>query len=112
MEKKQSEWATSMPFKEQLVVIKRLFAYAKPFKMTFIIAIGFALVLATINVLMPRILQTLIDRYLTTQSANYFVFCDAIFIRDDFESCHLVLSMVFILQCVTPKLSTYSCQII
>ena len=44
MEKKQSEWATSMPFKEQLVVIKRLFAYAKPFKMTFIIAIGFALV--------------------------------------------------------------------
>ncbi len=70
MEKKQSEWATSMPFKEQLVVIKRLFAYAKPFKMTFIIAIGFALVLATINVLMPRILQTLIDRYLTTQSAT------------------------------------------
>lgn len=70
MEKNQSEWGKSMSFKEQLTVIKRLFVYAKPFRKTFMIAIGFALVLATINVLLPRILQTLIDRYLTTQTAT------------------------------------------
>ncbi|WP_442896649.1 ABC transporter ATP-binding protein [Enterococcus sp.] len=70
MQKQQSEWSKSMPFKEQLKVIKRLFVYAKPFKKTFIIAILFAMALATINAFLPRILQTLIDRYLTNQTAT------------------------------------------
>lgn len=70
MEKNQSEWAKAMSFKEQLAVIKRLLVYAKPFRKTFLIAIGFAFILATINVLLPRVLQTLIDRYLTSQTAT------------------------------------------
>lgn len=70
MQKPQSEWAKSMTFKEQLKVIKRLFVYAKPFRNTFIVAILFAMALATINAFLPRILQTLIDRYLTNQTAT------------------------------------------
>ncbi|MHC5268103.1 ABC transporter ATP-binding protein [Enterococcus sp. LJL98] len=70
MQKDQSAWAKSIPFKEQLAVIKRLLVYAKPFRVTFLLAIGFALILATINVLLPRILQTLIDRFLITDQAT------------------------------------------
>ena len=70
MEKQQSEWAKSMPFKEQLSIIKRLFQYAKPFRNTFIVAIVFAFLLSVVNILLPRILQFFIDNYLMKQSAT------------------------------------------
>lgn len=70
MQKQSSEWSKSMTFKEQLKVIKRLFVYAKPFRKTFTIALLFAAGLSVINVFLPRVLQTLIDRYLMPQTAT------------------------------------------
>ncbi len=61
---------TSMPLKEQVGIIKRLFVFAKPFRRTFFLAIGFALLLAVINVLLPRIIQVFIDNHLSRQSAT------------------------------------------
>ncbi|MGM0216236.1 ABC transporter ATP-binding protein [Enterococcus sp. AZ109] len=61
---------TSIPLKEQVGIIKRLFVFAKPFRMTFFLAIGFALLLAIINVLLPRIIQVFIDNHLSQQSAT------------------------------------------
>ena len=70
MEKQQSEWAKSMPFKEQLSIIKRLLQYAKPFRNTFFVAIIFAFLLSVVNIFLPRILQFFIDNYLMKQSAT------------------------------------------
>ncbi|OTP09917.1 ABC transporter ATP-binding protein [Enterococcus sp. 10A9_DIV0425] len=69
-DKYQSEWSKSMTFKEQAVIIKRLMTFAKPFRLTFFIAILFALVLSVINVLLPRIIQIFMDNYLAKQSAT------------------------------------------
>lgn len=69
-DKYQSEWSKSMTFKEQAVIIKRLMTFAKPFRLTFFIAILFALVLSAINVLLPRIIQIFMDNYLAKQSAT------------------------------------------
>ena len=65
-----SQWSKALSFKEQRAIIKRLFVYARPFRKTFSIAILFSLGLAAINILLPRILQTLIDRYLQPQKAT------------------------------------------
>ena len=70
MEKRQSEWAKSIPLKEQTVIIKRLLHYAKPFKQTFMAAIVFAFLLSIVNILLPRVLQSLIDHYLMPQTAT------------------------------------------
>lgn len=76
MEKHQSEWSKSIPFSEQKVIIKRMFTFAKPFRKTFYGAIIFALLLSVVNIIMPRIIQTFMDNYLTpktaTQSVIYF----------------------------------------
>ncbi|MDT2756508.1 ABC transporter ATP-binding protein [Enterococcus asini] len=76
MEKHQSEWSKSIPFSEQKVIIKRMFTFAKPFRKTFYGAIVFALLLSVVNIIMPRIIQTFMDNYLTpktaTQSVIYF----------------------------------------
>ncbi|MGX7197216.1 ABC transporter ATP-binding protein [Enterococcus olivae] len=70
MEQHQSEWTKSIPLKEQATIIKRLLQYAKPFKKTFFIAIFFSFILSVVNILLPRILQTLIDNYLMKQTAT------------------------------------------
>lgn len=70
MQKEQSQWSKALSLKEQKMIIQRLFTYAKPFRKTFLIAILFSLGLATINILLPRILQTLIDRYLLPKTAT------------------------------------------
>lgn len=46
MEEQQSAWTKSIPVKEQVTIVKRLFKYAKPFRTTFAAAIGFAFVLS------------------------------------------------------------------
>ncbi len=61
---------TEIPLKEQWAVIKRLFNFAKPFRRMFFSAIVFALILAIINVLLPRILQVFIDNHLKTNTAT------------------------------------------
>lgn len=70
MEEHQSDWTKSIPIKEQVSIVKRLFKYAKPFRITFLIAILFAFILSVINVLLPRIIQTFIDHYLTPKTAT------------------------------------------
>lgn len=70
MEQQESVWSKSIPFKEQKNIVQRLFKYAKPFRWTFAGAILFAFMLSIINILMPRILQHLIDDYLMKQSAT------------------------------------------
>lgn len=70
MQKEQSQWSKALSLKEQKEIIRRLFTYARPFRKTFLIAILFSLGLATINILLPRVLQTLIDRYLLPKTAT------------------------------------------
>lgn len=66
----ESEWSKSIPFKEQKTIIKRMFIFAKPFRKTFYAAIFFALLLSMVNVLLPLIIQTFMDDYLTNQTAT------------------------------------------
>ncbi|MGC6768598.1 ABC transporter ATP-binding protein [Enterococcus sp. LJL51] len=70
MEEQQSAWSKSIPVKEQVTIVRRLFNYAKPFRNTFAGAIGFAFILSVINALLPRIIQLLMDNYLTTKTAT------------------------------------------
>ncbi|WP_312540709.1 ABC transporter ATP-binding protein [Enterococcus sp.] len=66
----ESEWSKSIPFKEQKTIIKRMFVFAKPFRKTFYAAIFFALLLSVVNILLPLIIQTFMDDYLTNQTAT------------------------------------------
>lgn len=70
MEEYQSEWGKSIPLKEQVSIVKRLFGFAKPFRKTFALAIVFALALSVVNVLLPRVIQTFMDDYLTPKTAT------------------------------------------
>lgn len=67
---KQSEWSKSLPLKEQLTIIKRMLKFTKAYRKTYVIAIGFSLALAIVNILMPKVLQYLIDNYLMAKSAT------------------------------------------
>ena len=69
-EEHQSDWSNNYSLKEQKSIVTRLFGFAKPFWKTFALAIVFAMLLSVVNILMPLILQTLIDKYLTNGSAT------------------------------------------
>jgi ATP-binding cassette subfamily B multidrug efflux pump len=69
-ENQQSEWTKSIPLKEQTQIIKRLLKFAHPFRKTFVAAIAFAFVLSVVNVILPRIIQTFMDNYLSKESAT------------------------------------------
>lgn len=60
----QSAWSRSIPMKDQLVIIKKMMRFALPFKTFFIVALIFSALLATINILLPRLLQYFMDHYL------------------------------------------------
>ncbi|KRO10472.1 hypothetical protein IV64_GL002780 [Lactiplantibacillus xiangfangensis] len=62
-----------MPVKEQLTVIRRLLPYAKPFKWFFIGAIILSGLVSVVNIYLPKVLQTFIDRYLRTGHATITV---------------------------------------
>lgn len=70
MEESQSAWAKSFTLSEQNTIIKRLLLFAKPFRKKFILALTCSLLLAVINILLPKILQLYMDDYLTTDSAT------------------------------------------
>ena len=69
-ESKESAWTQSIPVGEQVVIVKRLLTYTKPFRAGFMRAIVLALGLALINILTPKIIQILIDDYLKPQTAT------------------------------------------
>ena len=79
-QKYQSEWSQKISTKEQFQIMKRLFGYTKRYKKQFIGAIIAAAGLATINILLPRLLQVFMYLYLgvilkaITQFAQSFLF--------------------------------------
>lgn len=66
----QSAWSKSLTAKEQREIVFRLFKFTKPFHKTFFWSILFAFSLSVLNVLLPRIIQTLMDNYLSDRSAT------------------------------------------
>lgn len=70
MENQTSDWQKSIPVKEQVTIVKRMFAFAKPFRKEFFIAVFFGGCLAIINVVLPKILQIFMDSYLTPKKAT------------------------------------------
>lgn len=59
-----SVWSKTIPLKEQLRVIKRIFRFAHPFRYQFFIALLFSFALSLVNVVAPRIIQIYMDDYL------------------------------------------------
>ena len=59
-----SVWSKTIPVKEQLRVIKRIFRFAHPFRYKFLFALLFSIALSLVNVVAPRIIQIYMDDYL------------------------------------------------
>lgn len=66
IEQKELTAKRSIPFKEQMVVLKRILKFGKPYRKQFALAIVFSLALAISTAALPRILQLFIDNHLTT----------------------------------------------
>ena len=66
----KSEWSKELTLKEQVTIIRRMLPYAKPYRRSFFVAIGLALGVSIVNILLPKVLQYLIDNYLTSFSAT------------------------------------------
>ena len=69
----ESIWAHSIPWKQQVQIIKRLFLFAKPFQWYFYFSILFAAVVSVINILLPKIIQRFMDKYLAFGKADELV---------------------------------------
>lgn len=63
----------SVPFKEQMQILKRIVKYTKPYIKEFLTAIFFVILLAVVNATMPRVIQVFIDDYLTKGTASQSV---------------------------------------
>ncbi|MEG0255653.1 MAG: ABC transporter ATP-binding protein [Vagococcus sp.] len=70
MEESKSVWSKSFTMKEQTTIIKRLLTFAKPFKKEFVLSLLFAVSLAIVNIILPKILQIFMDNHLTNQDAT------------------------------------------
>ena len=70
VKKSESVWAHSIPLKQQVHIIKRLFLFAKPFKWYFYWSIIFSAVVSIINILLPKIIQIYFDDYLAKHQAT------------------------------------------
>ncbi len=68
--KYESAWARSIPFKEQVHIMKRLLGYTRPYKKQFLGALLAAALLAGANVVLPQILQYYMDHFLSKMSAT------------------------------------------
>ncbi len=63
----------SVPFNEQMQILKRIIKYTKPYLKEFLTAIFFVIFLAVVNATMPRVIQVFIDSYLTKGRASQSV---------------------------------------
>ena len=70
MEESKSAWSKSFTMKEQKTIIKRLLTFAKPFKKEFVLSLMFAVSLAVINIILPKILQIFMDDHLTVENTT------------------------------------------
>ncbi len=66
----QSIWSQSIPVKEQSQIIKRMLKFSLPFKGLFISAILTSAALAIVNILLPKLLQVFMDKYLTVRTGT------------------------------------------
>lgn len=62
--------SSAIPFKQQIQIIKRIIAYAKPYTTIFTWSIILVIILAIISATLPRIIQIFIDDYLATGLAT------------------------------------------
>ncbi|MEE8825691.1 putative multidrug resistance ABC transporter ATP-binding/permease protein YheH [Lentilactobacillus sunkii] len=69
--KHQSAWAKSIPVKQQMHIIWRLFKYAAPYKLYFYFSVVFAIAVAVVNILLPRIIQTYMDSHLVVGRTDF-----------------------------------------
>ncbi|KRO04968.1 ABC-type multidrug transport system, ATPase and permease component [Levilactobacillus paucivorans] len=69
----QSAWAHSMTTKEQWTVVKRLLKFAAPYKWFFIGSVVLSALISAVNVFLPWILQTYMDKYLRTNNATLVI---------------------------------------
>lgn len=65
MEQVELSKRRSIPFKEQMTIIKRILSYASPYRKQFMLAIVFSIALALTNAALPRIIQVFIDDHLS-----------------------------------------------
>jgi len=72
-DKHESAWAHSMTTREQWTVIKRLLKFAAPYKWFFIGSIVLSAVISGVNVFLPWLLQTYMDRYLRAGNATIVI---------------------------------------
>lgn len=70
MEQEELSNDRSIPFNEQMRVLRKILAYAEPYKTQFAIALFFSVALAFTNAALPRIIQVFIDDYLTPGNAT------------------------------------------
>lgn len=66
----KSDWAKKMPMKEQIDVSRRIMIYALQFKWQFLGAMFFSAVSSIVTVVMPRVIQIYIDKYLGNASGT------------------------------------------
>jgi ATP-binding cassette subfamily B multidrug efflux pump len=69
--KHQSAWSKSIPIKQQMHIIWRLFKYAAPYKWYFYFSVVFAIAVAIVNILLPRIIQTYMDSHLVVGNVDF-----------------------------------------
>ena len=70
LEVEQENKYRSIPLKEQMVTLKRILKFTKPYLKNFILAILLVIALAVVNVAQPRVVQTFIDEYLAKGTAT------------------------------------------
>lgn len=70
MEQEELSNDRSIPFSEQMRVLRKILAFAEPYKTQFVIAVFFSIALALTNAALPRIIQVFIDDYLTPGNAT------------------------------------------
>ncbi|SFJ86218.1 ATP-binding cassette, subfamily B [Marinilactibacillus piezotolerans] len=61
----------SIPFKQQMHILKRIMKFAHPYRKEFTAAIIFSILLAIINAILPRIIQIFIDDHLTPGGVTF-----------------------------------------
>ena len=65
MEQQELQKRRTIPFNEQISILRRILTFASPYRNQFILAICFSVALAVTNAALPRIIQVFIDDHLT-----------------------------------------------
>lgn len=69
----QSAWSKSIPVREQVHIIGRLFRYAAPYKWYFYFSVVFAIAVSIVNILLPQIIQRYMDAHLVVGHPDFQV---------------------------------------